>query len=193
MNDSRTTLRNELQEARSALSELEQQSAAAAIVDKVVNSVAQSGPESPGIVAGYLSHGGELEVAPATGALRDLGWKVVLPVCGADASMEFCPWSPGDELTYNRYGIGEPTSDPVAIDTIDVVLVPGVGFDKNGSRIGHGVGFYDRFFARCAAIDHEPLRLGIAHDLQIVELPPPESWDVPMHRILTPTKLLDRS
>lgn len=175
------------------MSEREQQSAAAEIVDPVVTSVAQHGPDSPGIVAGYLSHGGELDVVRAMDALRDLGWGVVLPVCGADASMEFCPWSPGDELAYNRYGIGEPTSAPIAIDAIDVVLVPGVGFDEEGSRIGHGVGFYDRFFARCAELKHEPLRLGIAHDLQIVDLPAPESWDVPMHRILTPTKMLDRS
>lgn len=116
-----------------------------------------------------------------------------MPVCGADASMEFCPWTPGDQLTLNKYGIGEPEFAPVPIESIDVVIVPGVGFDENGSRIGHGVGYYDRFFARCASIDHAPLRLAIAHDLQVVDLPPPEAWDVPMHRILTPTKVIDRT
>lgn len=106
--------------------------------------------------------------------------------------MEFAPWSPGEELRPNRYGIGEPQTNAISIADISVVLVPGVGFDTMGNRIGHGVGFYDRFFTRCNEQGHRPLRIGIAHDLQIVELPPPAPWDVPMDRILTPTKVIDR-
>lgn len=194
MNDNRSALRNELQTARSALNEAAQRNAANAIVDRVRTSVAECRASIDfGTVASYLPHGGELDAMPAAEALRARGWRVLLPVCGPNASMEFCPWQPGDELTFNRYGIGEPVSNAVALKGIDVVLVPGVGFDVQGSRIGHGVGFYDRFFARCAAAGHEPLRLAIAHDLQVVDLPPPEPWDVPMHRVLTPTKVIDRT
>ena len=105
--------------------------------------------------------------------------------------MDFSPWVPGEPLEPNRYGIGEPHDNPVPIGSIDVVLVPGVGFDRAGARIGHGVGFYDRFFARCFAADHDPRRVALAHDLQIVQLPDPEAWDVPMHTLITPSQVID--
>lgn len=193
MNTSGTSLRNELQKARSALTNEAQEAAADAIVAPVLQSIDELGPSAPGIVAAYVAHGGELDVLPAALALRSVGWSIALPVCGPSGSMEFCPWQPGDELASNIYGIGEPTTQPHPLTAIDVVLVPGVGFDHAMSRIGHGVGFYDRYFARCFAADHDPVRLAIAHDVQIVELPKPEPWDVPMHRVLTPTKVLDRT
>lgn len=124
-------------------------------------------------------------------ALIDDGFDIVLPVCGPDFIVDFCPWRPGDPMTSGRYGIAEPTSDPVEITSIGTVLVPGVGFDESGSRIGHGAGYYDRFFARCFAAHHAPRRLGIAHDVQMVTLPPPEPWDVAMHEIITPTKVVN--
>ena len=118
-----------------------------------------------------------------------MGWTVVLPVCGPDLSMEFCPLLPGDATNKNQFGIDEPMSEPVDLATIDVVIVPGVGFGRDGSRIGHGVGYYDRFFARCSSVQHDPLRVGLAHDLQVVGLPPAESWDVAMHTLVTPSEV----
>ena len=141
-------------------------------------------------MAGYLAYGGELDLRPALAVLAERGFEIVLPVCGPDATITFCPWKPGDTMTEGRYGIEEPQTDAVAIESIRTVLVPGVGFAADGSRIGHGVGYYDRFFARCFAVGHDPRRLGIAHDLQVVDLPEPEPWDVAMHEIITPTKVI---
>ena len=141
-------------------------------------------------VAGYLATRGELDLRPALAELIANDIEIVLPVCGDDLSLEFCPWRPGDVMGTGPYGIEEPLTAPVELRTIDVVLVPGVGFDDAGSRIGHGAGYYDRFFARCFALEHDPRRLGIAHDLQLVTLPEPEPWDVAMHEIITPTKVL---
>jgi 5-formyltetrahydrofolate cyclo-ligase len=183
----RTSMRRELIDKRDALSSEFLAGAAKAIVNSVIGAV----PVKPGTVAAYVAYGGELDVSPAALALAERGWRLVLPVCGPNASLEFCPWAPGDPLTKNRLGIDEPTSAPVPLNEVDVVLVPGVGFDACGSRIGHGMGFYDRYFARCFEIGHDPRRIGIAHDLQVVELPEPERWDVAMHLILTPTKVLD--
>ena len=189
MNDSRTSLRKGLLSERSSLTPDEHERSAARLVDNVVATV----PDTPGCVAGYVAHGGELDVRPALDALIERQWRVSLPICGPDASMEFGLWEPGDLLRPNRYGIGEPTTDPLPLEHIDVVLVPGVGFDVSGARVGHGVGYYDRFFARCIDADLRPLKLGVAHDLQIVDLPEPEPWDIAMDRILTPTKVLNIS
>jgi len=187
MKHSGNRLRYELQALRSGISAKDQVAAARSIVRAVVDSV----PATPGLVAGYIAHGGEIDAVPAMDALRNRGWQVVLPICGDDASMDFSPWAPEAPLRLNRYGIGEPAENPVPIESIDVLLVPGVGFDCDGSRIGHGVGFYDRFFARCFEHDHDPLRLGLAHDVQIVELPEPEPWDVSMHTLISPSQVID--
>lgn len=187
MHDSRQNLRSRLLLERRSLASDAQRAAAATVCENVHELLAD---RAPGTIAGYLSHGGELDPEPTLERLIGLGWSVVLPVCGDDASMVFCPWSPGDPLNANRYGIGEPTSAPVDESVIDVVLVPGVGFDRTGARIGHGVGYYDRFFARLAAVGHHPLRLALAHDLQLVALPEPEDWDVPMQMIVTPAEVI---
>lgn len=158
------------------------------IVSKIVARV--EARSAPGRVAAYLAYAGELDLGPTLDTLVARGHQIVLPVCGPDFSIDFCPWVPGDALVAGLYGIGEPQTDPVDVSTIDTVLVPGVGFGTDGSRIGHGAGYYDRFFARCAATSHDPRRLGIAHDLQVVRLPAPEPWDVAMHEIITPAKVI---
>lgn len=187
MHDSRQNLRSRLLSERRSLASDAQRAAAATVCENVHELLVE---RPPGTVAAYLSHGGELDPEPTIERLIELGWQVVLPVCGDDASMVFCPWAPGAPLEPNRYGIGEPTTEPVDESRIDVVLVPGVGFDRTGARIGHGVGYYDRFFARLAAAEQHPLRLALAHDLQLVTLPEPEEWDVPMHIIVTPTEVI---
>ena len=188
MNDSRTSLRHRLLRERRELDSPTQANAADQVVSHVLARV--DAHSSNGRVAAYLSYGGELDLRPSLDALVAAGHEIVLPVCGADFSLEFCPWLPHDSLEAGPYGIGEPKTPPVDITSIDTVLVPGVGFALDGSRIGHGAGYYDRFFARCTARSHNPRRLGIAHDLQVVELPPPETWDVAMHEIITPAKVI---
>ena len=144
-------------------------------------------------ISAYLAQRGELDLLPTIRLLVDRGVQIVLPVCGPDGSMEFCLWSEGDDLSISKFGIGEPQTAPVRPTSIEVFLVPGVGFGADGSRVGHGQGYYDRFFARCFAADHDPLRIGIAHDLQIVDMPPPEPWDVAMHQVITPTRVIQAS
>ena len=189
MNDSGEALRDRLRAKRELLTNSVQAAAAKAIVEPVIAATA----DRVGTVAGYFAFRGEIDPAVALEQLRVLGWRVVFPICGDDASMSFAPWNPEDPLMTNRYGIPEPASPPVALPAIDVVLVPGVGFGRDGSRIGNGVGYYDRFFARCFSADHDPLRLGLAHDVQVVDLPKPESWDVGMHMVISPSHVISVS
>lgn len=191
MNISREALRARLRRTREALGASEQLAASREIVAPVVSLVSEHVDDTrAGVVAGYLPTHGELDPRSALEALIGRGWTVVLPICGPAATMRFAPWRPGDDLVENRYGIPEPTSLPIADDRIDVVLVPGVGFSTDGSRIGHGVGYYDRYFAECNSLGHDPFRIGVAHDVQVVKLPPPESWDVRMHSVITPSRVL---
>lgn len=188
VNDNRDMVRHRLQQARLNRATNDYRASESSISD-MVESVLEG--HAPGVVAGYLAHRGEIDLGPTLKLLNDLGWQIVLPVCAAKAQMNFSPWSPGDELTPNRYGIDEPTSPSVYPVTIDVVLTPGVGFDDRGARLGNGVGYYDRFFARCFELEHNPLRIGVGHEFQVVDEVPTEQWDVPMDMVITPDRIID--
>lgn len=187
----RAAIRANLLERRFALTPSVLARAAQKVAEPIFSVVTNNAVDRGGIVASYLPHRGEINPELGVSALINAGWSVVLPVCGSAGHMEFCPWEPGSELKENRYGIAEPMTPPVDLRAIDAVIVPGVGFDRYGNRIGHGVGFYDRFFDRCAQQLHSPYRLGLGHDFQIVDLPAPEPWDIPMKSVVSPSEVID--
>ncbi len=189
----RDAIRTQLIHQRRTLSPAEQAEAGHLVAASVFEVLERVPTVPPPVVAGYRALPGELDPAEAIGELIAAGWTVVLPVCGEGGSMEFCPWRPGDELVRSSLGIGEPTTDPVSVAAIDAVIVPGAAFDRAGNRLGHGAGFYDRFFARCAQQSHDPYRLGLAYNFQVIDLPAPEPWDIPMHSVVSPSEVIDTS
>ncbi|MFA5577582.1 MAG: 5-formyltetrahydrofolate cyclo-ligase [Tissierellaceae bacterium] len=66
--------------------------------------------------------------------------------------------------------------------TIDLILVPGLAFAKNGYRVGYGGGYYDRFLSK---IDKGVIKIGLAFDLQIVDQVPVDDFDIPVDLIIT--------
>lgn len=92
------------------------------------------------------------------------------------------------EILSGKFGIREPA--PACIDIplrdLDVVLVPGVAFSRDGHRLGRGKGYYDRLLENFTG-----KKIGIAFDEQIVDTIPTEKSDVRMDLILTPTRCLD--
>ena len=88
-----------------------------------------------------------------------------------------------DDLIYGMYGIQEPSPEKrikMNPEIFDLVIVPGVAFDRQGGRLGHGKGYYDRFLEFTRAF-----RLGLAFDCQLLKTVPTESHDVPMNAILS--------
>jgi 5-formyltetrahydrofolate cyclo-ligase len=83
-----------------------------------------------------------------------------------------------------RFHVPEPL-DPEWVDArrLDLLLVPGVAFDAEGQRLGHGKGYYDRLLSDCPAA----VRVGLALSSQLVERVPSGAHDVPMHIVITPT------
>lgn len=84
-----------------------------------------------------------------------------------------------------RFGVREPKQDcgEVLLNRLDLTLVPGVGFDFRGRRLGRGKGFYDRLLAQISGTT-----CGVGFDEQIVEAIPTEPHDVHLNCILTPTR-----
>lgn len=93
-----------------------------------------------------------------------------------------------DDLVFGAYGILEPRIDAPTIDNslLDVVVVPGSVFDKNGYRTGYGGGYYDRFLENTDAI-----RVGVCFDFQLVDDVFPENHDKKMDFIITEKNFLN--
>ncbi|MCZ6678670.1 MAG: 5-formyltetrahydrofolate cyclo-ligase [Candidatus Poribacteria bacterium] len=88
------------------------------------------------------------------------------------------------DLVLHPYGMREPnpeTCPPFPLDAIDLIIVPGVAFDRQGYRLGYGGGFYDRFLPQCP----QAVWIGLAYEAQIIEDTLPQLQDVPMHEIVT--------
>jgi 5-formyltetrahydrofolate cyclo-ligase len=85
------------------------------------------------------------------------------------------------ELRPGRYDIPAPLDGELPAAPIEAVLAPGLGFTKNGERIGLGAGFYDRWFAAHGAAR----RIALAYRCQMVEHIPTDANDLPVHVLVT--------
>lgn len=86
-----------------------------------------------------------------------------------------------NDLSNGKFGVLEPIKKEEFKGKIDMILVPGIAFDQNGSRIGFGKGFYDRFLKN----HKRALKIGLAFEEQIVDNIPIEEHDMPVDIILT--------
>jgi len=146
-------------------------------------------------VAGYWAVGGEMPLLALLGPLRARAQRYHLPVIGVDNTLRFAPWQAGAPVQANRYGIPEPESaaDLVAPEAMELVLVPLLGFDRRGNRLGMGAGYYNRGFAflRDAVRPAQPLLVGIGYHFQEVAALPSEPWDVRLDFVATDRELID--
>lgn len=86
-----------------------------------------------------------------------------------------------------KFGILEPIEImKIAYKNIDLVLVPGIGFDKEGHRVGYGSGYYDKFLKKVP----KAIKIGLAFDFQIVDKVPREEHDVPVDLVVTDKEVI---
>jgi len=179
------TLRRTLRARRRALGEEEAVRRARALASAIARL-----PEfrAAATVAGYLAADGEIDPARTLALARRMGKQTVLPVLRGSA-LVFAVHGPGVALEPNRFGIAEPVGTARCHPrAIDLVLVPLVGFDATGNRLGMGGGFYDRTFAylRARRCWRRPHLVGIAHPEQRVDALAARPWDVPLTAVVTP-------
>lgn len=108
------------------------------------------------------------------------------PIVTSNHSLLFAPYT--TPTIKNRWGIPEPDIScvsPVDETNIHIVFVPLVAFDLQGHRLGMGGGYYDRFFEK----NDSALRIGIAYECQKQNKIPIESWDQPLHAVITESSL----
>ena len=186
--NARSQLRKEIRQRRNTLSVTQQHNAGIALA---TNLSSHSKIQQAKRIAVYLTNDGEL----ATAAFIDWCWlqqkEVYLPVVHpfSSGNLLFLRYQPGTKLVNNIFGILEPKLDVTKVcplTELDIICTPLVAFDETGARLGMGGGFYDRSLANWQQSKVYPL--GLAHDCQLVENIPVESWDIPLPEIITPSK-----
>lgn len=185
------SLRQDLRTQRRTLDEYEQSHKSQRAVQQLVRHRVFCAAQH---IACYLPNDGELDLRPLIDQAWAMGKTVYLPVLSSlhHNHLHFMPYRPDDVLVRNRFGIPEPVNHSrrmVDLKRLDLVLLPLVGFDSSGNRLGMGGGFYDRSFAflRRRQCWFKPGLLGVAYDFQEVKTLNRNTWDVPLNGVVTET------
>jgi 5-formyltetrahydrofolate cyclo-ligase len=134
--------------------------------------------QSSSSIAGFSALAGEPDVLDPWPADK----RIALPrVSGLD--LTFHRVASRAELQAGSFGILEPSAEaPAACDKFDLILIPGLAFDRHGGRLGRGKGFYDRFLAAARGT-----RAGVCFDDQIVGKVPTGPHDLRVDFVVTPS------
>ena len=135
-------------------------------------------------VAAYWPIREEIDIRPVLNGLTSRAAMPALPVMtGETQPLAFRRWSPEDALLPAAFGVREP--DPASPEAVpDIVIVPLLGFDAAGNRIGYGGGYYDRTLNGLRR-DRDVQAVGVAYDEQECEKIPVHAGDAPLDMVLT--------
>ena len=138
--------------------------------------------ENAGVIMLYMPLGNETDTTEIISKAFSDGKKLVFPVTDKENG-EITPCYAGKETVFaeGAFSVREPAEKDVAdVSEIDVIVVPGIAFDKKGSRIGFGKGCYDRFLKNCPAV-----KIGFCYDFQAAHDIPTEPHDIKMDFLIT--------
>ncbi|MCK5022583.1 MAG: 5-formyltetrahydrofolate cyclo-ligase [Candidatus Aenigmarchaeota archaeon] len=146
--------------------------------------------QNSNIILFYVSIRGEVRTESLISEALENGKRVLVPFVNlANKTMLISEISDLDDLEPGSFGIPEPKNPKeFPLDEIDLVVVPGVAFDKTGNRVGFGTGFYDKFVK---TLNKRIPLIALAYDFQIVKEIQPEEHDVKVHKIVTENEIIE--
>jgi 5-formyltetrahydrofolate cyclo-ligase len=181
---SKGALRARMKRDRNALSMIEAAELSARIAERVL-----AVPEfiRANRVFCYANAFGEVDTR---GLMREIiysGRELYLPRVKRGVKMDAARLNSIDDLRTGPYGIDEPQGDEsIKPGCLEVLLIPGVAFDRRGGRLGMGAGYFDRFLLLCRG-----LKIGLSYDFQIIDRVPVNARDMRMDMVITETHIYD--
>jgi 5,10-methenyltetrahydrofolate synthetase len=131
----------------------------------------------------YWPYRGEFDPRPAIRCFRQCGARAGLPVVVQKSSpLQFREWWPGASMRTTGGAFNLPVPEGTSELMPEALLIPPVGFDERGFRLGYGGGYYDRTLSAMAP---QPLKIGVAFELSRIPTIRPQPHDVPMDFIVT--------
>jgi 5-formyltetrahydrofolate cyclo-ligase len=183
---SKQSLREQLLAARLRLTPADRSTRSRAACERLVALDAFRNARTVGL---YAAIGAETDPATAAREALSSGKRLAFPRLEPDTRrLAFFACAPED-LVASARGTRAPPAEapPVALEELDLVVVPGVAFDTAGRRLGRGGGYYD---ATLAAVPPGAARVGLAFDLQLVPFVPGEPHDAEVHAVVTEQRVV---
>lgn len=189
--DIKSILRKTLRAQRKALSMAEQDANAKALLNTLGT---QSVFLHSHAIAFYYANDGEIDPQYLLEYALGLQKKCFFPRLDPEKKqLSFHKYAEDCPFIANAYGILEPpeNADKIEARDLDLVLVPLVGFDLSGNRLGRGLGYYDRSFAFLKSQDRpQPRLIGLGLELQAQTRLPVEPWDIRLSGIATEKRFI---
>ena len=173
-------LRLSMNAIRDSLSPATRQAAALRVAEKVRDSALDALlPEPEGTIALYIAIRSEISCAPLMEVLAEMGYRLALPRLNG-GHMSFHRYRYGDRLREGPLRTREPHEEAEVVIP-DLVITPLLAFDRDGRRLGYGMGYYDRYFGEHPGVP----RVGLAYACQEVARVPTAAHDTPLTSVLT--------
>tara|TARA_Y100000768_G_C23785574_1_gene590127 strand:+ start:121 stop:705 length:585 start_codon:yes stop_codon:yes gene_type:complete len=193
MVSSKEKIRTEKKLARSRLSEKYINTASRRIFEHLVE---LSHYKNSTKIGCYVSTRYEVQTESIISSIHEGEKELFLPKIKPNSEMDFVQISRKTQFYRNKFGIKEPESNNISIESnLDLVVLPLVAFDVNKNRIGMGGGYYDRKFEKLNTNEkniqnREPILIGLGFDCQKTEEIQTEKWDVKLTCIISESGIL---
>lgn len=176
-------LRAELRERRRTMTVTEREHASEQLGERLRELVAATGARS---LSAYLSSTDEPNVRPFLNWAHEQGIRVLLPITRDDGLLD---WAVGDGESEREGLFGMPevigeVLSPLAIDEVDLILVPAASVDASGMRLGWGRGYFDKTLG---SMERRPPAYAVVFDSEFVDVVPSEPHDQPVDGVVTPS------
>lgn len=133
-------------------------------------------------VFSYVSFGSEADTIKIIKRALSDKKHVFVPKVLSKEEMKACEISSMEDMAPGKYGILEPkVIENSGSENVDLIITPGLAFDKRGGRLGYGGGYYDRFFK---SFKGKGLRIGLCYDFQITDKVPLGKYDVLLDKVI---------
>jgi 5-formyltetrahydrofolate cyclo-ligase len=180
-------LRAELRERRSVMAESARDCAGGGIHEQLDRLVEQHSARS---VSCYLSTSTEPGTRTFIDAALARGIRVLLPISRTDGLLDWAVAVPGGEVVEGILGIDEPTGDllgPIAVNDVDLMIIPAAAVDTAGMRMGWGRGYFDKTLGSMA---RRPPVYAVVYDSELLDAVPADELDQSVTGVVTPTRIV---
>lgn len=180
--DAKRALRAELRERRRIRTATQREHDAAGITAHLKELVGSTGARS---ISAYLSLPDEPPTREFLSWATEHGIRVLLPISRDDGLLDWALYDGADEIL-DAFGMPAPTTEllsPLAINDVDLLLVPAAAVDRSGMRLGWGRGYFDKTLG---SIEGCPPVYALVFDGEVVDEVPSERHDMPVDGVVTP-------
>lgn len=178
-------LRAELRERRQLLSESQRDALDSALTGRLDDLVDSLGARS---ISCFLSTTTEPGTRDFVRAAVRRGIRVLLPVTRADGLLDWAVATDDDEIAEGLFGLPEPTGEllgPIAVNDVDLMIIPAAAVDRGGMRMGWGRGYFDKTIG---SMEKCPPVYAVIFDSEFVDDVPRDVHDQPVTGVVTPTR-----